>query len=158
MLEWFTVECVGMWVCVFSRLTAIIVCLLCHSRFESGKAAQEPTKLVMTNSVVICIFQQTPNQFLHNKYIRNQLLFKISSRIISSILANLKQYSNIFSPSAITYCQLRNLQYDLTSRYTGSYLVFSTISLFAEKSTKISFFILTQSRQLYKDIITIIFF
>ena len=79
------------------------------------------------------------------KYIPYRLLFKSNSRVISSTLTSSK---NIPILSAHLLLPMTSFEVRLTSRYMGSHLVFLTINLFSEKTTKIGFNTLTQSTQL----------
>ena len=96
-------------------------------------AVKTPTNLWCKNSLIIYTSLQNPNLFQSWKYIPNQLLFKLSWRVLSSTLTNRKQYFQYCRPlPAVTSCQRQNLQPSLTSCSTGTHFVFSTNNLFSE--------------------------
>ena len=124
--------------------------LLLHVFSVSFYTIRNTSYLVTSTSVIICIEIYYRNLFPLWKYILNPLLFKSSSRITSSILNNVKQYSNTLN-LAITSSLLRNSQNGLISGHTGSHLVFSTIKVFSGKQRKL-FFILTQFKRLRRKL------
>ena len=86
-------EVIHCWMCrydlgLFSQWTTIIACVLCLSQYESIRSFHNSNANWTRdhNSVVTYMFPHNSNLFIRWKYIPNRLLFKSSSRVISSTL------------------------------------------------------------------------
>ena len=98
------------------------------SALQPEEITSKGTRVSCVNYQWKCPYKKVWKLIVWTSYILNQLLFKSSSKVISSTLTNPKQYSDIVSSS-----QFWNPQYDLTSRNTGVVPgIFLIINLFSE--------------------------
>ena len=151
MLKSFTAKCLGMWICVV--LTAD--CYNCVWALPLSVPVDpfSPQSRCQLNSrpqlslyvyffiVQICSHAGNTSQISYS-------LSKVQGRFLYTYKP--KTIFQHRQPIGIAPARIKTHQTVLTSRYTGSHLVFSTIKLFSEKITKIWFFALTQSRYLWK--------
>ena len=128
--------------------TAIKMCMICLSQYESIRSPRSPNtnELAMSEPSNYTHNLYNPNLFPRWKYIPNQLL-------LSQVQDSFPLHETIFLlfsahswPSRQASFKIHYTIWHLTIR--GNNWVFSTIYLFFKKTTKIWFLTLTQSKQL----------
>ena len=160
MLESFTNEYTGMWVKFFSRLTAIIAYFLNTTQYETIRSLCDPNSNeteTYNNSILSAhVFIIQTNPHAENTSQISDCSTSVKGLFPLHVLteSNIPILSNQLQ-LPITVFKTNNTV--LTYHSTVSYHVFYTIKLFCEKIWKTWFFTLTQSKQLCRKILTLIF-